>query len=200
VLIAWTNTIANMPAWGAVDCHLGNNPIVLALPYENEAIVLDTAMSQYAYGTLDVYRLSGKKLPFAGGYDVRGNLTTDPAAILETERVLPMGYWKGSGMALLLDLLATILSAGLSTKEITDRGSEHGLSQVFIAANISSLGNQHIVPKTVSGIIEDYRSSKPASEVREILYPGERVLRSRKENAEAGIPVDQSVWREILSL
>jgi len=200
VLIAWTNTNANMPAWGARDCHLGNNPLVLAVPYENEAIVLDIAMSQFAYGTLEVYRLSGRELPLAGGYDASGNLTTDPGAILKTERVLPMGYWKGSGMALLLDILATILSGGLSTKQITDHGSEHGLSQVFIAADISSLGNHHIIPKTISDIIRDYRNSKPASEAAEILYPAERVLRSRKENSEAGIPVDQSVWKEILGL
>ena len=103
-------------------------------------------------------------------------------------------------MALLLDILATILSGGLSTKQITDRGSEHGLSQVFVAADILSLGNQHIIPKTIGEIIQDYRSSKPASEATEILYPGERVLRSRKENSEAGIPVDKSVWGEILTL
>ena len=199
-LIAWTNTNANMPAWGALDCHLGNNPIVLAVPYKNEAIVLDAAMSQFAYGTLDVYRLGGRELPLPGGYDEHGKLTTDPSAILKTERVLPMGYWKGSGMALLLDILATILSGGLSTKQITDRGSEHGLSQVFVAADILSLGNQHIIPKTIGEIIQDYRSSKPASEATEILYPGERVLRSRKENSEAGIPVDKSVWGEILTL
>jgi 3-dehydro-L-gulonate 2-dehydrogenase len=200
VLIAWTNTNANMPAWGARDCHLGNNPIVLAVPYKNEAIVLDLAMSQFAYGTLDVYRLSDRKLPIAGGYDTEGRLTTDPSAILETQRILPMGYWKGSGMSLLLDILSTILSGGLSTKQITDGGSEHGLSQVFIAADISSLGNQHIIPKTIHDIIQDYRSSKPVSETTEILYPGERVLRSRKENSESGIPVNQTVWTEIIGL
>jgi 3-dehydro-L-gulonate 2-dehydrogenase len=199
-LIAWTNTIANMPAWGALDCHLGNNPMVLAVPYKGEAIVLDFAMSQFAYGTLDVYRLGGKKLAIAGGYDAQGNLTTDPSAILETQRLLPTGYWKGSGLSLLLDVLSTILSGGLSVKQITDRGSEHGLSQVFIAANISSLGNQHVIPRAINDIIEDYHSSKPASEGGSILYPGERVLQSRKENSEIGIPVNQMVWSEILSL
>jgi 3-dehydro-L-gulonate 2-dehydrogenase len=199
-LIAWTNTNANMPPWGAMDCRLGNNPIVLALPYKNEAIVLDAAMSQFAYGTLDVYRLAGRELPLPGGYDEHGNLTTDPTAILSTQRILPMGYWKGSGMALLLDLLATILSGGLSTKEITDRGSEHGLSQVFIAADLSSLGNQHAIPTMINNIIEDYRTATPMSENTDVLYPGERIVRSRKDNAESGIPVDQSVWNEILGL
>jgi LDH2 family malate/lactate/ureidoglycolate dehydrogenase len=48
-----------------------------------------------------------------------GNLTKDPAAIIESRRPLPIGYWKGAGLSLLLDLLATILSAGLSTHEIS---------------------------------------------------------------------------------
>jgi 3-dehydro-L-gulonate 2-dehydrogenase len=199
-LIAWTNTNANMPAWGAVDCHLGNNPIVLAVPYANEAIVLDAAMSQFAYGTLEVHRLNGRQLPIPGGYDAKGNLTTDPASILATERVLPMGYWKGAGMSLLLDILSTILSGGLSTKQITDRGSEHGLSQVFIAANLTTLGNQHAIPKAINDIIQDYLNSRPVSDATEILYPGERILRSRKANSEAGIPVNRSVWDEILCL
>jgi 3-dehydro-L-gulonate 2-dehydrogenase len=103
-------------------------------------------------------------------------------------------------MSLLLDILSTILSGGLSVKEITDRGSEHGLSQVFIAADISSLGNQHLIPKTINDIIEDYHSSTPASDGASILYPGERVIQSRKENSQKGIPVDQRVWREILTL
>jgi len=199
-LIAWTNTNANMPTWGAVDCHLGNNPIVLSVPYADEAIVLDAAMSQFAYGTLDVYRLSGRQLPISGGYDAQGNLTTDPASILATERILPMGYWKGAGMSLLLDILTTVLSGGLSVKQITDRGSEHGLSQVFIAADLSTLGNHHAIPQTINDIIQDYRRSTPASDTVEIHYPGERVLRSRKENSERGIPVNRSVWEEILGL
>ncbi len=54
VFIGWTNTIANMPAWGAKDAKLGNNPLVIALPYNDEAIVLDMAMSQYSYGALEL--------------------------------------------------------------------------------------------------------------------------------------------------
>jgi 3-dehydro-L-gulonate 2-dehydrogenase len=189
-----------MPAWGASDCHLGNNPVVLAVPYGNEAIVLDAAMSQFSYGTLESYRRQGEELPVPGGYDARGNLTTDAAAILRTERVLPIGYWKGSGLALLFDMLATILSGGLSTKEITDRGSEHGLSQVFIAVDISQLGNQHIIPQTVNEIIRDYCGSKPADAAAQIRYPGERVLQSRKENLKNGIPVAQMLWDEIIGL
>ncbi len=72
VFIGWTNTEANMPAWGAKDFRLGNNPLVLAVPYENEAIVLDFAMSQFSYGKLEVYQLEGKQLPYPGGFNRKG--------------------------------------------------------------------------------------------------------------------------------
>src|SRR5690606_12554923 len=104
----------NTPAWGALDNKLGNNPLVMAVPYENEAIVLDMAMSQYSYGAMEMQRLKGGQLPVPGGFDKNGNLSTDPDAILETKRTLPIGYWKGAGLSLLLDLLATVLSGGLS--------------------------------------------------------------------------------------
>ena len=110
IFIGWTNTLANMPAWGAVDSKLGNNPLVIAVPYNDEAIVLDTAMSQYSYGALDQYHSKDEQLPVPGGYDEAGNLTKDAGMILASRRVLPIGYWKGAGMSLLLDILATILS------------------------------------------------------------------------------------------
>lgn len=95
----FTNTTANMPAWGAVDAHLGNNPIVLAIPREKGPVVVDMAMSQFAYGKLEVAALSGEELPIDGGFDEAGNLTRDPQAILRTRRILPSGYWKGSAMS-----------------------------------------------------------------------------------------------------
>ncbi len=73
VFIGWTNTIPNMPAWGAVDCRLGNNPLILAVPYHDEAIVLDMAMSQFSYGTMESYQLRKLQLPLPGGYDKKGN-------------------------------------------------------------------------------------------------------------------------------
>ncbi|MEI9943517.1 MAG: Ldh family oxidoreductase [Chitinophagaceae bacterium] len=54
VFIGITNTIGVMPAWGAIDSRLGNNPFVMALPYKDEAIVLDMAMSQYSFGAMEL--------------------------------------------------------------------------------------------------------------------------------------------------
>ncbi|MDQ6763062.1 MAG: 3-dehydro-L-gulonate 2-dehydrogenase, partial [Bacteroidota bacterium] len=96
VFIGWTNTIANLPAWGAKDGRLGNNPLVMALPNNNEAIVLDMAMSQYSYGALELSAMQNETLAVHGGFDINNELTKDPSAILETGRALPVGYWKGA--------------------------------------------------------------------------------------------------------
>jgi 3-dehydro-L-gulonate 2-dehydrogenase len=200
VFIAWTNTIANMPAWGAVDSKLGNNPLVIALPYGDEAIVLDMAMSQSSFGAMELAAAKSKKLKVASGYDKEGNLTDDPSAIIESRRPLPIGYWKGAGLSLLLDILAAILSGGSATHQITAAGKEKGLSQVFICIDIAKLDNHSIIAKTVTGIIEDYHSSVTGKDGSSITFPGERVLQTRKENSANGIPVLRTIWDEIQKL
>jgi 3-dehydro-L-gulonate 2-dehydrogenase len=198
--IGWTNTIALMPAWGAMDSHLGNNPIVFAVPYKDEAIVLDMAMSQFSFGIMEMYQSKGQKLPLPGGYNKNGDLTSDPSEILESLRSLPIGYWKGAGMALMLDLLATILSGGLSTFQVTQQNNEQGVSQVYIAIALNRLDNSLLIPRTVRNIIHDLLTSAPVSEQTEILYPGKRVLETRKENLKNGIPVNKNIWQEIINL
>lgn len=200
VFIAWTNTIANMPAWGALNAKLGNNPLVLALPFGEEAIVLDMAMSQYSLGSMELAAMKHEKLPVDAGFDKEGKLTNDPAAILETRRLLPTGYWKGSGLALLLDILAAVLSGGLSTADISNKNVEYGLSQVFVAIDLSKLPNHSSIAGVVGNIIADYHSSVPADEAKKITYPGERVLQTRRRNLENGIPVQQKIWKIILGL
>jgi 3-dehydro-L-gulonate 2-dehydrogenase len=200
VFIGFTNTIANMPAHGALDARLGNNPLVLALPYKDTCIVLDMAMSQYSFGSMELSAMKNEKLQVYGGYDAEGNLTKDPAAIIKSQRPLPVGYWKGAGLSLLLDLLAAVLSAGLSTHEISKRNIEYGLSQVFISINIKQLPHHSSIPLLIESIITDYKQSAPESEHSSISYPGERVLNNRKRNAENGIPVVKQVWDQILAL
>jgi len=200
VFIGWTNTIANMPAWGAKDPHLGNNPFVLAVPYGREAVVLDFAMSLYSYGKMESYANEGKKLPYQGGFDRDGALTDEPEKILESWRTLPIGYWKGASLSLLLDILATILSAGSSVNEITARKVEYDCSQIFIAIDISKLRNYPSIEKSVQGIIDDVHSSAPVNDETKIRYPGENVSKIREDSLKNGIPVAKNIWEEILTL
>jgi 3-dehydro-L-gulonate 2-dehydrogenase len=200
VLICWTNTCPNMPAWGAEDPRLGNNPIVIAVPYGNDAIVMDFAMSQFSYGKLETYRSEGKELPYPGGFDRSGELTTDPGEILETWRVLPVGYWKGASLSLMLDILATILSGGLSTHQVKSCESESAISQVFVAFNLKSLHNFPSIDSSIHKIIEDLHNSIPENEKTKIRYPGENVAKIRQINLREGIPVRESIWERIKSL
>ena len=198
VFIGWTNTEANMPAWGARDRRLGNNPLVFAVPYKKEAIVLDFAMTQFSYGKMEAAQLEGKRMPFPGGFNLEGELTDDPAAILESWRALPIGYWKGAGLALLLDILATILSAGISTQQISKREAEYGVSQVFIAIDIKKLSNFPAIETAISGIIADLKESVPDGPDAAVRYPGEQILLTRTDNLKNGIPVNKNVWDEII--
>jgi 3-dehydro-L-gulonate 2-dehydrogenase len=198
--IGWTNTMANMPAWGAKNSRLGNNPQVFALPFKDEAIVFDFAMSQFSYGKMEATKIEGKQLPYPGGFNIAGELTTDPGEILDSWRTLPIGYWKGAGLSLMLDIFASILSGGLATHGISKQKDEYGLSQVFIAMNLQKLNNFPTIEKTLNDIITDFKNAVPVSEQNKIRYPGERVVEIRKENLTKGIPVNRNAWEEIKSL
>jgi 3-dehydro-L-gulonate 2-dehydrogenase len=162
--------------------------------------VLDMAMSQYSYGAIEVALMKGEKLSTPGGYDVDGNLTYDPAEIKKSQRALPIGYWKGSGLSLLLDILSAILSGGLSVNEITAQKNEANLTQVFIAIDLPKLENNKTIAAAVQKIISDYHQSIPLPGGKPVRYPGENILAVRAENTAKGIPVGKEVWEEIKKL
>jgi len=200
VFIGWTNTIGNMPAWGAIDNKLGNNPMVIAVPYEDEAIVLDMAMSQYSYGQMEKRATEGSLLEFAGGYNSSNELSYDPEEILASKRPLPIGYWKGAGLSLLLDILSAILSGGLSTSQISQKQDEISVSQVFIAIDTKKLSNFSSIRNTISEIITDYKNSIPEDGKTIIRYPCENIRKIQNSNLKDGIPVNSGIWNEILNL
>ncbi len=187
--ICWTNTGQIMPAWGAKDSRIGNNPLILAVPREEGHVVVDMAMAQFSYGQLENHRRRGDDLPFAGGYNKNGELTVNPSEIETTGRVLPIGYWKGSGLALLLDLIGTILSGGLSSYEVGKHGAdEQGLSQVFIAIDTKKVATNEFLHKAVNDVIDDLKQSSRVDENQEIRYPGEQTLNKRNDNIKKWYP------------
>lgn len=200
--ICWTNTESCMPAWGAKSTGIGNNPFIMSVPKKEGHIVLDMAMSQYSYGKLQVTKLKNQPLPYAGGFDKNGNLTDDPGVIEATRRILPMGYWKGSGFAVLLDIISAVLSGGLTTAGIDkfDKGSCGSCCQVFIAIDPLKINTQQFIDTILTETITQIKSSVPAKENNEIFYPGEQSLKIRNENMESGIPVDDGVWAIVKEL
>src|SRR6267378_670369 len=197
--ICWTNTMANLPPWGASDPRVGNNPFIIAVPRAKGHVVLDMAMSQFSYGALASYRMRGEQLPVEGGFDTAGRLTRDPAVIEASKRALPIGYWKGSGLALMLDMVGALLSGGCATYQIpADTERETNLSQVFIAMDPASVHSGTAV--SLADQIVEHLQSSPLGAGEQVRYPGERVLQTRKENMANGIPVEPAIWRELQGL
>lgn len=198
--ICWTNTVPNMPPWGAKEAKLGNNPIVMAVPKEGGHILLDMAVSMFSYGKLESYARRDEMLPVEGGFDKMGNATKNAKDILETKQTLPIGYWKGSGFSLLLDLIAMVLAGGNSSYEVGKLKYETDLSQTFIAVDLTKFSDQDFIARAVKGTIDDLHSAEPVKEGGKAYYPGERMMMTRNENIEKGIPVEDGIWQQVLDM
>jgi 3-dehydro-L-gulonate 2-dehydrogenase len=198
--LCWSNTLANVPAWGATTPSIGNNPLVIAAPRTSGPVVIDMAVSQFSYGSLSSYAKRNQPLPVPGGYDEQGKLTTDAAAIERTQRALPIGYWKGSGLAIVLDMLGAMLSGGAATHQFpNDPLREAGQSQIFLVIDPASLASAQELDRIADGIIDSLRQATPVDPAKPIRYPGEQTLRLREENLRLGIPVDPDVWNNLIS-
>jgi 3-dehydro-L-gulonate 2-dehydrogenase len=199
--ICWTNTMPNLPPWGGLDPVLGNNPLVFAVPRAKGHVVLDMAMSQFSYGTLESYRKRGEQLPVEGGFDEAGNLTRDPGAIEKSWRPLPVGYWKGSGLAIVLDMIAAVMALGQATHQLApDPLLEVGISQIFLTMNPQALGSTARADQIADEIVDSLHNARPVAEGERVRYPGEQTLRVRAENEKLGLPVEPAVWEQILAM
>ncbi len=200
IAMLWSNTTGNMVPWGGIDPTIGNNPFILAVPRASGHVVLDFAQTLYSYGKMSQYLKHGELLPYMCGYDSDGNLTNDPESIVNSMRALPAGLWKSSGLAIMLDLIAVILSGGKSTMEINRQDYETGLSQVFIAIAPHSGIYGETRETLVDRIITNLQETTPAGNQEKVRYPGERTLKIREENRKKGIPVDPEIWKQVQEL
>jgi 3-dehydro-L-gulonate 2-dehydrogenase len=199
--ICWTNTMPNLPPWGGTKPAIGNNPVVFAVPRAAGPVVLDMAVSQFSMGAIESYRKRGEPLPVDGGFDSEGHLTRNPAAIEQSQRPLPIGYWKGSGLAVVLDMIAAMLALGRATHQIpADSLREAGLSQLFIAIHPQAAGSEPQCEQIAGEIVASLRDCPAAPPLSRVLYPGERTLATRAENLRLGLPVDPARWAEILAM
>jgi Malate/L-lactate dehydrogenases len=192
--ICSTNTIANMPPWGGIEPRLGNNPLIIAIPRSDGHVVLDMAISQFSYGKMQEYDLKSEQLPFPGGYDSNDRLSVSPKEIMRSKRTLPIGYWKGSGLSLLLDILVSSLSDGNTVADITKSGNEVAISQVFMC-----IYKEDLKESIINDILSFTKSSASIKDGR-IQYPGERTLQTRKQNTVKGIPVIEEIWNKVIKM
>lgn len=199
--ICFTNTCMNLTAWGTLEPSTGNNPITFAIPREKGSLVMDMAVSQYAYGKLEIMAQEGKMLDTPCGYDADGNPTCDPQKICESGRMMPMAMWKGSALSIMLDLCASMLSAGRTSRMIgLPIDGEKGMSQVFIAIHPAAVVDMKAVEAQMEETIAFLHGLPPIEGGRGVHAPGERLDRTRAKNRENGIPVTEETWCKILEL
>lgn len=199
--MCWTNTMPNTPAWGGVEPKIGNNPFVISIPRENgRHVVVDIAMTQFAFGKIEMASMLGEKLSVPGGFDDAGNVTDDPKTIEQSGRALTIGYWKGSSLSICLDLAAAVLSAGNTVTSVGRKYTDEvGLSQVMVAFDSRVLGKGE-GEALADEVIADIKSSTPVRTGEAIRYPGELEYRTRMQNLAEGIPVLPEIWDRIEKL
>ncbi len=200
ISILFTNTQPNMPPWGGKDSRTGNNPFVVSIPRKAGHVILDMAISQFAFGKINDYKLRDKKLPFPGGWDENDELSNDPERITLKERGLPIGYWKGSALSIILDMLATLLSAGDSTYRISQRSFETSVSQVFLCIYPGIFEDQDLQDRLINEIIDYTHNVEPMHPEDRTYYPGERSAQTRAKFEKEGIPVSSKVWDKVMEM
>lgn len=198
--IASTNSIAVMPAWGGKDHRIGSNPLIMAIAGD-PPVVVDCSMSQYSYGQLQNYVLADKDLPVVGGFDDQGELTKDSKILWENKRILPMGFWKGSSMSIVLDMMLTAITGGYSVPALTeDMGGEFGVSQFLIAIDLSKTMDKSRYAQEMQRIRDYVLASEPA-ETGSIMIAGSEIQNFiDKHEAAGGIEINDGIWKQITSL
>ncbi|SET02489.1 3-dehydro-L-gulonate 2-dehydrogenase [Thorsellia anophelis] len=198
--IASTNSMAVMPAWGGKDHRIGSNPLVMAIAGDPPVLV-DCSMSQFSYGQLQNHVLNNKTLPVVGGYDSEGNLTQDPHELWKTKRLLPMGFWKGSSMSIVLDMMLTAISGGNSVPALTeDRKGEFGVSQFLIAIDLSKTMEATQFSSEMARIRE-YVLASELAETGQLSIAGSNIDNYIKLHQEqGGIHIHDEIWQQIISL
>ncbi|MGL4860655.1 MAG: 3-dehydro-L-gulonate 2-dehydrogenase [Enterobacteriaceae bacterium] len=198
--IASTNSVAVMPAWGGKDHRIGSNPLMIAMPGDPPMLV-DCSMSQYSYGQLQNYVLADKPLPVVGGFDDNGNLSTDPHVLWRTKRLLPMGFWKGSSLSIVLDMLLTAVSGGYSVPALTeDRKAEFGVSQMLIAIDVGQTMQHEALLKEMQRIRDYVLASEPAESGQIMLAGAEIEQFIARHQQQGGIDIHDEIWQQIIAL
>ena len=114
---------------------------------------------------------------------------------------MPMGFWKGSGLSIVLDMIATLLANGDSTAAITeDKSDEFGMSQIFIATKVDRLIDGKTKEEKLKRIMDYVTSAEPSNPAQPVRLPGHKQIAVEADHHANGIPVDESVWAKLKAL
>lgn len=194
------NTYAFSSPYGGADRLIGTNPIVFAVPTAEEyPLALDISTTCVAMGKIQAYEREGKEIPSEWAKDYNGNPTTNPA---EAFSLSPIAGHKGYGLAVMVDMLSTMLSGACY-------GSDMGLFSKLEKENtgffIILIDPSRFMPldefkKNADRYIRMMKNSRKAEGVEEILMPGEIEYRQYKKNIEKGMSFSPALEKELTQL
>jgi len=180
------------------------NPVCIAIPgtANNEPILLDFATSRVALGKVRVAHNAGKPMMDGALLDHAGQPTTDPAVMYTEPRgvVLPFGEHKGSGLALVCELLAGAIvgSASVSTSTPPERGIINGMLSIVI--DPGRLSTRDSMLAEIDAMIGWVKSAKPSDPELPVLVAGEPERIARAERMAKGIDVEDETWNQLMAI
>jgi L-2-hydroxycarboxylate dehydrogenase (NAD+) len=195
-MIGLYTAVANanhMAVWGGADPLLGTNPLAIGVPSPDGPLVLDMATTVVSYGTVKNYALQGREMP--PGWMVNSATGAD---ITDARRaadglLLPIGGYKGSGLAVMLGLLAGPLNRAAFGRDVVDfnadDASETNTGHFIIALDIARFLPLDAYKAEVDRHITELKASQRLPGVDAIRMPGERRRQCRDKRTRDGVPL-----------
>lgn len=180
------------------------NPVCIAIPgtASNEPILLDFATSRVAMGKVRVAHNAGKKMLDGALLDHAGQPTTNPSVMYTEPRgvVLPFGDHKGSGLALVCELLAGAIvgSATVATDKPPERGIINGMLSIVI--DPARLSSRDSMLAEIDSMLAWVKSAKPSDPDLPVLVAGEPEQLAKAERIANGINVEDETWNQLMAI
>ena len=183
----------HMAVWGGAELLLGTNPLAFGVPSGAGPLVLDMATTVVSYGTVKKYALQGLSMPEGWFVDAKtGAPLTDPKRSAEGV-LLPIGGYKGSGLAIMLGILAGVLNGAAFGRDVVDFNaddrSETNTGHFIVALDIARFIPLATFTAEIDRHLSDLRNSPRLPGVDAIRLPGERRRECRAERSRDGIPL-----------
>ncbi len=200
ICLAGCNTYAWTSPFGGADRLIGTNPIIFAVPTkEHYPIVMDVSTTNVAMGKVQAYEREGKEIPAEWSKDYDGAPTTDPSKAFSLS---PIAGHKGYGLAVMVDVLSTMLSGAAYG---TDIGLFKNLEKEDTGFFIILIDPSKFMPiddfkANVDRYIDMMKNSRKAPGVEEIFMPGEIEYRKFDENKEKGMSFSDALEEELTQL
>ena len=194
----------HLPPWGGIELLLSTNPIAFAIPAgEEPPIVLDMATTVAAYGKVKTKAQRGEPMPEGWMIDARGNSLTDPKRA-EEGFLLPIGGYKGYGLALVFGLLAGTLNGAAFGRNVIDFNKDDktptNTGQVIVALDVARFAPVEMFKRDVDKVIREMRESKKMIGVDRIRLPGEQSHATWLERSARGIPLNDALLNNLQQL